>query len=295
MLAKAVARRLGQLKVALEATDLELDISDAEAVRAFAETHRFTHIINCAAYTAVDNAETEEEAALAANAAGPSNLGKAAAEIGASLVHISTDYVFDGRAERPYTESDPCAPEGAYGRTKHAGEVALLQTTPARAQERRLYIIRTSWLFGEGGGNFVATMLKLMTSQPKLRVVADQRGRPTYTRDLAQAAIDLLGIGEADTKQPAASGIYHFANGGALSWYDFAVSILEHARTLGFPVVTTEIEPVTTAEFPRPAPRPAYSVLDTTKIEAALGHEPRRWEAALGDYMKNLRAEAGSG
>jgi dTDP-4-dehydrorhamnose reductase len=288
MLARAVRAGLDVASVEALGTDAELDIADASAVTRFAAAQRVTHIINCAAYTRVDDAETDTVSAHRVNAIGPFNLAHVAASIDATLVHFSTDYVFDGNASSPYAEDAPCAPQGAYGRTKLQGETAVLSTLPNdAAAARRVQVLRSSWLFGEGGQNFVATMLSLMAEREKLRVVHDQVGRPTYTVDLARAALCLAGI-EPGTKA-SGSGVYHFANAEPTSWCDFSKVILTTARELGFPLRTQFIEPVTTAEFPRPAPRPAYSVLSTHRYERATGHVPRAWCEALRDYLQNLR------
>jgi dTDP-4-dehydrorhamnose reductase len=288
MLARAVGARLAAAGVAAVGTDLEFDIADAAAVLEFVEQHRFTHIVNCAAYTRVDDAERELDAARAANTTGPSSLARAAARTGAHLVHVSTDYVFDGRSEEPYVEDAPCAPQTAYGRTKREGE-ELVVATLGQPGGAHFHVIRTSWLFGEGGKNFVTTMLALMAEREVLRVVSDQHGRPTYTRDLAEAVLGLAGI--VPRGVPAESGFYHFANTGATTWHAFAEQILGAARALGFALKARTIEPVSTEAFPRPAPRPAYSVLSTRRIEHALGGAPRPWQDALAEYLSNLRAQ----
>jgi dTDP-4-dehydrorhamnose reductase len=204
--------------------------------------------------------------------------------VDARYVHVSTDYVFDGRATEPYREDAATNPQCAYGRTKLAGEQRVLALPGAG---ERAYVVRTSWLFGEHGKNFVETIVGLLATREELRVVADQLGRPTYTRDLADAALELAGVGGSNTAR--ASGLYHFANAGVTSWHGFATTIRELSLELGLPVRARSIVPITTAEFPRPARRPAYSVLDTTRIESTLLRKPRSFVTALRDYLPNSR------
>lgn len=243
----------------------ELDITDAAAVRAVVAAARPDAIVNCAAFTAVDLAETQEGAALAVNGTAVGHLAESANLAGAVLVQVSTDYVFAGDSSRPYRESDPPAPVSAYGRTKLVGELAA-------ATARRHLIARTAWLFGEGGVNFVeAIRRQLDAGRSELRVVDDQRGSPTYARDLAVGLVELVEHG--------AEGTFHAVNDGSATWFDFACEIV---RVLG---ARATVEPVTTAAFPRPAPRPGNSVLDTSRLRSALGHGLPSWQDALSRYL----------
>jgi dTDP-4-dehydrorhamnose reductase len=219
-------------------------------------------VINAAAYTAVDKAEGERERAFAVNCDGAANLARACRDRGVRFLHVSTDYVFDGTSTRPYREEDPIAPLGAYGESKAAGERAVIELGGT--------IVRTSWLFAEGGPSFVHTMLRRAREQSVLRVVADQHGCPTYASDLADALIAL---------RDAAPGVYHYCNDGTASWHAFATAIVAEARTHG-PIACDRIEAITTAEYPTPARRPAYSVLDTTRVRA-LGIIPPSWRIGL--------------
>lgn len=220
-----------------------LDVTDAGAVTAAVQAHEPDTVFNCAAWTDVDGAEEASEEAMRINALGARNVAVAAATVGASIVLPSTDYVFDGTAERPYGESDETNPQSSYGRSKLAGEVEAATANP------RHFVVRTSWLFGTGGRNFVETMLDLAESLPEVTVVRDQVGSPTYTAHLAEG---LLRLAATD-----AYGLHHMSAAGHCSWYDFARAIFEEAG-LDCRVLST-----TTAEFASPAPRPAYSVLDT--------------------------------
>jgi dTDP-4-dehydrorhamnose reductase len=279
MLATALAACLERCGVGFVATDSELDVSDAERVRAFVQREKPGLIVNAAAYTRVDDAEAQRADAFRVNATGAENLARAAGELGVRLLHYSTDYVFDGNASLPYREDHPTAPSSAYGESKARGEELVRALLPNDS-----VIVRTSWLFGENGNNFVKTMLGLMRSRAEVRVVADQRGRPTYTHDLAQVSLALCGVfGDP----PADPGTYHFANSGPTTWHGFTLGIRDVCLELGLALQIEHIVPVTTAEFPRPAKRPLYSVLDTRKIEAFLGGQARSWRDALRAYLVN--------
>ena len=244
-------------------------------------------IVNGAAYTAVDKAKTETELANRINGTAPTLIAEEVQRLGAALIQVSTDYVFDGRKNTPYTEEDPPNPINAYGQSKLLGEEGVRKIC-----ERHL-ILRTAWVYGRfGKGNFVKTMLKLGAEREELRVVADQVGTPSWTRDLA-GAITQLGQQitlERAEKHPL-TGVYHFTNSGVASWYDFAVAIFEEAQQLGFPLKVQRIVPITTPEYPTPAKRPAYSVLSTKKISTILGTHPPHWRESLRQMLKQLYSE----
>jgi dTDP-4-dehydrorhamnose reductase len=251
----------------------ELDVTDGAAVRAALSQHRPDVVVNCAAWTRVDDAEAHESEALAVNGHGAANLAGACAGSGARLVHISTDYVFAGDAARPYAERDATGPRTAYGRTKLAGEQAVLRQLPADG-----YVLRTAWLYGAHGPNFVHTMIRCERERPAVDVVDDQHGQPTWTADVARAVIALVRSG-------APAGIYHATSSGSVTWYGFAREIF---TLLG--ADPARVRPVTTAEFPRPAPRPAYSVLGHDAWAAAgLGPLPG-WQESLRNALPGLLA-----
>lgn len=247
-----------------------LDITDPGAVRAALDAHAPAVVVNCAAWTAVDDAEAKEVEALAVNGAGPRVLAEACRESGAVLLQVSTDYVFAGDGETPYGEDAPTAPRSAYGRTKLAGERAVLDTLPDTG-----YVVRTAWLYGAGGGNFVRTMIKLEGIKDTLDVVDDQRGQPTWTGDLADRLVQL---GRAALAGTAAPGVYHGTSGGETTWFGFTREIF---RLLG--ADPERVRPTTSEAFVRPAPRPAYSVLGHERWKNA-GIEPiRDWRSALAE------------
>ncbi len=265
-----------------EGTDAELDITDMAAMLAFAKGRRIERIVNCAAYTAVDGSERERDLAFRVNGSGASNAAAVANRIGAGFIHISTDYVFDGKSPRPYREDDPAGPISVYGQSKLEGERMAL------AAKSDSIIIRTSWLFGKDGQNFARTMLRLFRERDEVRVVDDQRGCPTYAKDLAAAIARISLRPGAGTRE----GIYHFCNSGETTWYSFAKAILEDARELGLVKKEVRIVPITTAEYPAKARRPMFSTLDCAKIARDFGIIQRPWREALRDCLARMK-EAG--
>lgn len=251
-------------------TDIDtLDITDKEAVQAYLNKYRIHTIINTAAYTAVDQAEKEPDKAYRINAEAVKILAEAARGHTSRLIHISTDYVFDGTNHRPYVETDGTHPVSAYGRTKLAGEILLQEIL------EDMMIVRTSWLYSETGNNFLKTMLRLGKERKELKVVFDQIGTPTYAGDLAKALLMIL---DREGNQGYVPGIYHFSNEGVCSWYDFARKIMEQAG------LSCKVIPIETKEYPTPAMRPAYSVLNKAKIKETYNLDIPHWEEALKEY-----------
>jgi len=281
MLGSLLARRAVDAGFDVVASGHDVDAADADVVAAFVALHRPTHVINCAAWTAVDLAETERAAAHRGNAVLPGVVGATAHRIGARVLHVSTDYVFDGTVpspERALREDDDTGPTSVYGATKRDGERAFLDATDGRG-----LVVRTSWLYGPGGKNFVTTMLKLMAERDELKVVADQRGRPTSTATLADALLRLL--------DQEAGGVAHVADeAGArgISWHDFATAIRAGALARGLPVKAHTIHAIPTSAYPTPAKRPAWSVLDTTRYTRLTGASLPSWEQTLGAYLDVL-------
>jgi len=323
MLGQEVSQALEKLDIPAVGSDQEVSILDLEALRAFARERLIPQspgprpladslscpplnkvkpsdggerhfsspaphiwIVNCAAYTAVDKAEDEPDRCFALNAEGPRNIGRMAEELGAGLIHISTDYVFDGKGIRdasgnlrPYREEDPVAPIGVYARSKAEGETAVLNTCS------RAVVLRTAWLYGRFGNNFVFTMLRLMKERDAVRVVADQRGTPTWAADLAQAILTVL---RASTQT---YGIYHFTNGGECTWYEFACEIHRLGRSLGLLPKDCLVEPIPTEQYPTKARRPAYSVLSKEKIQKVYGVPVPAWQESLEKFLKTLSTQ----
>jgi dTDP-4-dehydrorhamnose reductase len=261
---------------ALPLTRTDLDIGDGQAVMGMTRLHRPDLIINTAAYTAVDKAESEPEAAERANAIGPYNLALAADRAGARLIHLSTDFVFDGMASRPYSPDAPTNPQSTYGRTKRAGEEAVTQALATCS-----VVLRTAWVYAAEGNNFVRTMLRLMGAKGVVRVIADQVGTPTAADSLAEVIWALAA-------RPDVNGIHHWTDAGVASWYDFAVAIAEESAALGLLPVTVRVQAIASEEYPTPAQRPSYSVLDKRSLQSVLGVSAPHWRANLRKVLQQI-------
>ena len=259
-------------------TDIKtMDITDPDSVSQMMDDFKPDCLINCAAYTAVDNAESDAEAAFRINSHGPEVLANHCKKKNIPLIHISTDYVFSGEAERPYLESDPTGPLTVYGRSKLEGELKVLRSGA------NALIIRTSWLYSEYGNNFLKTMIRLGESQDSIKVVSDQKGSPTYAGALASGIIHILNTYPDELRNGMKNGIYHLCNTGKCSWFDFASEIM---KVYG---LECRVDPVGTEEFPRPAPRPYYSVMDTTLFQKTFNYEIPSWKVSLETCIKNLK------
>jgi dTDP-4-dehydrorhamnose reductase len=252
-----------------------LPVHDEDAIRKFFKANTIHFCVNCAAYTAVDKAEMERDMAFRVNAEAPGILAGICRESNCSFIHISTDYVFDGTASTPYNELAATNPQGVYGVAKLQGEKQVLKADPDAI------IIRTSWVYSEFGKNFLKTMLRLMKEKNEIGVVNDQVGSPTYAADLAQAIMQIIRKGPW-TRQNDLTGVYHYSNEGSISWYEFAIAIKELSHS------ECTVKPITTAQYPTPAKRPAYSVLDTTKIRQRFGIIPPPWKNSLQKCMDKL-------
>jgi len=262
----------------LAVSSQEFDLRDAELVTARVNAISPQVIINAAAYTAVDRAESEQEAAFAVNGQGAANLAQAARSVGAYCIQVSTDFVFDGAQSRPYLPTDQTHPLGVYGASKLAGEQLALAAYP-----EGMVVVRTAWLYSAFGNNFVTTMLRLMGERETIGVVADQVGTPTWGRGLAEALWQMCRV------QP--KGIYHWTDAGVASWYDFAVAIQEEGLGCGLLNREIPIRPINTVDYPTPARRPAYSVLDKTETWAVLGIQPMQWRVALRRMLLEYKRE----
>lgn len=251
----------------------ELDVTNTSQVKSVFESTTFNYCINCAAYTAVDKAEDESEIAFKVNEQGSKNLAKFCSDNNVTLIHISTDFVFEGNTSKAYTETDATNPQGNYGLSKLKGELAIQQSI------KKYFIIRTSWLYSEHNKNFMKTMIQLSASRDELRVVDDQIGTPTYAKDLAHIILKII-----DSKDEV-YGIYNFSNEGVASWYDFANAIFQEINS------NIKLLPTKTKDFPAPAKRPSFSVLDKTKIKDTLGIEIPHWRASLKEAIINFKTK----
>ena len=255
----------------------DLDIADRSRVEAFFRLHAFDFCINCAAYTAVDRAEEDASAAFAINAEGATHLAEKTAEQRCALIHFSTDYVFHGGSGVPFREEDRTGPKGVYARSKLAGEKGVLAANP------RTVLIRASWIYSEFGHNFVRTMLRLGAERDRLTVVCDQVGTPTYGPDLAEAVLRIIAMLESGpTDEALPYGIYHYSNEGVASWYDFARAIFEMAE------LPCSVLPIPTRDYPTPAERPPYSLLDKSKIKATFNLDIPYWRDSLKVCLTNI-------
>lgn len=284
MLGTELSGVLEERGMAVTGTDREVDITSLTALQSFArdihtQDSKISVIINCAAYTAVDRAEDEEELARSLNCRGPANIASCAAELGVPFLHVSTDYVFNGNGSRPYREDDETDPVGIYGLTKRDGERAAMESNP------NTWIIRTSWLYGEHGNNFVHTMLRLMREKDTLNVVNDQRGSPTWARDLAGIIAEFAH--SACCGNPYPFGVYHFSNEGTVTWYEFAQEIYRLGKEAGLldSSRSVDIRPCSSNEYPAKVRRPQYSVLDKSKIRNLVGRDIPEWRESLRKFI----------
>ena len=274
MLGTEIARQLTENNIDFVGTDIDVDITNLQALADFARGKNISYIINCSAYTAVDKAESDADFAKKLNEDGPRNIANLANQIHAVMIHISTDYVFDGTGTSPYTEDMPIAPIGVYGKTKAAGEAAVRQNL------KEYYIIRTAWLYGWAGKNFVYTMIKAMNTHDSVKVVNDQKGSPTFAGDLADIILKLI------NKKTVPYGTYHCTDLGEITWWYFTNEIKKQGIEAG--LITNKncvVNPCATSEYPTPAKRPAYSVLCKDKIQNALGITLPDWKQSLKKFL----------
>jgi dTDP-4-dehydrorhamnose reductase len=260
----------------LSSSHKELDISDADAVHKYVRAELPAVIVNAAAHTAVDRAESEAELARRVNSDGPRHLASAAREVGARLIHISTDFVFDGTASSPYRPDAATNPLSVYGRTKLAGEQAVLEVLPESS-----VVLRTAWVYAAEGNNFVRTMLRIMNANKSVRVVADQVGTPTAARALAETLWKIVAM-------PELRGIHHWTDAGVASWYDLAVAIAEEGAQLDLVPRDAAVTPIATRDYPTPARRPPYSVLDKTSL-VSMGFTPVHWRKRLREVLVEMK------
>jgi dTDP-4-dehydrorhamnose reductase len=274
-----LASRLPVLGPVTALTRQDIDLSNAAALRSLLQAQRPAVIVNAAAYTAVDKAEQEPALAQAINVTAPSVMAEEAARSGAVLVHYSTDYVFNGQATRPYLETDPTDPQSVYGRTKRDGEQAVIQSGA------RYVLLRSSWVVGAHGQNFLKTMLRLAQERDSLRVVADQVGVPTSSAWMAETTVLAL--------QQGLNGLFHLTPAGQTTWHAYAQYLLQQAQSLGWRLKASpeQVQAITTADYPLPAPRPAYSMLESSLLAKALNLELPPWQAGVDSVLRALRAD----
>ena len=274
MLGQTLTDTLQKAQIPYIATDMEVDITDKKSLSDYCSSNdSISWIVNCSAYTNVDGAESQEEKAYQINHHGVANIANCAQDMQIPLIHISTDYVFDGMDKYPKKETDSTGPISIYGKSKLAGEMALQEITD------KYFIIRTAWLYGLMGNNFVKTMLRLMNEKEQLNVVNDQIGSPTLTIGLAQAIVKII---QDNSKE---YGIYHYSDEGKISWYDFACEIYKQGKQIGLINNTVKINPVPSSAYPTPAKRPAFSLMDKTKIKTALDIKVKDWKENLNTYL----------
>ncbi|MDC7224104.1 MAG: dTDP-4-dehydrorhamnose reductase [Spirochaetales bacterium] len=274
MLGQEVAGLFEERGLSFCGTDRDTDITNLDVLRDFARDRDIDWIVNCSAYTAVDRAEEEREAAFLINEKGVENLGRVARELDARVIHLSTDYVFPGTKDASLEEDEPTGPTSVYGESKLAGERALLRENP------RSFIIRTAWLYGEGGNNFVSTMLRLMGERESLKIVDDQIGSPTWTGDLAALMAAVI---ESDSQE---FGVYHFSGEGRTSWFGFAREIYRQGRERGLLTKECVLNPCTSDEYPTPARRPAFSLLSKGKVISTFNRTVLPWEESLNTFFE---------
>lgn len=296
MLGTELCRQLTEKNIEFTGTDRNTDVTDYSILEKFASDKKIDFIVNCSAYTAVDKAESDVELATKINVDGVRNIARLSKKIGATLIHISTDYVFDGNGIsengtiRPYKEDDQIAPIGVYGKTKADGEKALQEETD------KFYILRTAWLYGWAGKNFVYTMIRAMNMRESVKVVNDQKGSPTFCGDLANVILSVIEQSRNHNKIPC--GIYHVTDNGETTWFEFTKEIQKQVIELNksskflipnssFLIPHCQVNPCTTQDYPTPAKRPAYSVLSKDKIQKALGIELPEWEKSLSTFLKS--------
>ncbi len=273
--------RLQQSYECIGLTRAEVDFSDTESVVESVKSYRPNIVVNACAYTAVDKAESDQVVADQVNHLSVLALATACESIGSVLIHVSTDYVFDGRSDIPYVETDPVNPLTVYGQTKQLGEAAIEATLT------QYVILRTSWVFGENGNNFVKTMLKVGADRDTLSVVNDQLGRPTYVGHIVDV---IVGFVQRYQQQESIDwGIYHCSSSGSVSWYDFARAIFDHAYETGHFDKLVHVDPISSSAYPTPAPRPQYSIMDTAKLENLFDQKMPSWQSGLSAFFSNIK------